>query len=915
MLVRIKKILERQKYLNLLGSTFGQIGIASFLICVISGVFLTFPFDVSKPYNSIANVLLTNKPAVLFRNFHYWSAQLFLIFTFLHFWDHLRLSTETKVKKGVWLRLTISIFVIVFVMLSGFLLKADADSLQARKILETLLTEIPFFGNTLAYSLLGNEKNYDLIYVNHIATATIFILFIIIEHSKIIWPKAKLSFQLILAILLLSILFPATLNNLTSSIVKGPWYFLGLQELFHYLSYPQIATIIIVLILVCVYLIWYLKKKSKTMKIVLLAITVIYSILIIIGYFFRGENWKLTLPWNNKYFSDNTFTPIENIKDYFITIPPDKKISEILGRPEGCLNCHSNFTGFTKSHNPEAIGCVSCHKGNPFSVDKNLAHNNMLLIPGNLTDANSTCGTVNCHPGIHERVEKSLMNTASGLISVDKFAFNELPQPEGLFNAANVKYSASETHLRQLCLSCHIGNPKTELGEITQKSRGGGCLSCHLNYTDKAKKDLTNLLQDKNSYYDSTLFHPQISIDVSSKHCFGCHSRSGRISTNYEGWHETLLEPAEVKDSVKYKILEDERVFKFVKEDVHHLKGMDCVDCHTSYGVMGDGKNYTHEEQQEIVLCIDCHNTVDKIKKISVDKIDSESKKIMDLRELTKFGKEVLVTSNGNRPLVNTFYNKKGNFLITKKAKIKLPLKPPLQFCIRDKAHKRLDCASCHSSWSPQCLGCHTDFNPNAKAYDHLTKTYSNGKWTEYTGDFFAEPPVLGIMKNSKTGDEKITTFIPGMIMTLDKSAFTGEKKDSLIFKRLYAPTFSHTIVKDSRTCQSCHNNPLALGYGRGELKYVITKGKGKWIFTSTYQKSEYDGLPEDAWIGFLEVPKDNRSTRTYTRPFSLSEQKKILKVGICLTCHKSNSKIMKTSLNDFDNLLKNLSPKCILSD
>ena len=915
MLAKLKEMLKRQKYLNLFGSTFGQIGIASFLICVISGVFLTFPFEIANPYKSIANILIANKPAVLFRNYHYWSAQLFLIFTLLHFWDHLRLSTETKVKKGVWLRLTISILVIVFVMLSGFLLKADADSLQARKILETLLTQIPLFGNTLAYSLLGDEKNYDLIYVNHIATASIFILFIIIEHSKIIWPKVKLSFQLILVILLLSVLFPATLNSLSSSIVKGPWYFLGLQELFHYLNYTQIATAIILLILVCVYLIWHLKEqRRKIAKMVLLVITVAYLLMIIIGYFFRGENWKLTLPWNNKYFSNNSFTPIENVKDYFTPLSPDKKISEILGRPEGCLNCHGNFTGFTKSHNPQAIGCGSCHKGNPFTVEKNLAHSNMLLIPGNLSDANFTCGTENCHPGIHDRVENSLMNKVSGLISVDKFVFNEIQKPEGNFNVDDVKYTASETHLRQLCLSCHIGNTKTEFGEITQVSRGGGCLACHLNYNDKAKNDLAKLLTDKNSYNDSTLSHPQISIDVGSEHCFGCHSRSGRISTNYEGWHETLLEPSDVKDSVKYKILEDERVFKFVKADVHHLKGMECVDCHTSYGVMGDGKNYTHEEQQEIVQCIDCHNSSDKIGKISVDKIDSESKKIMDLRDLTKYGNEVLVTSNSKRPLVNTFYDENGNFLITKKSKTKLALKPMLNTCIRDKAHKRLDCNSCHSAWSPQCLGCHTDYDQNAKAFDHLTKTYNKGKWTEYTGDFFAEPPVLGIMQIDDSKD-KITTFIPGMIMTLDKSAFTGNKEDSLIFKRLYAPTFSHTIVKESRTCESCHNNPLALGYGRGELKYIISNGKGKWKFISAYQNSKFDGLPEDAWIGFLENPKENRSTRTYTRPFTREEQKEILRVGACLTCHKSSSKIIKSSLNNFDYLLKNLSPKCILPD
>ena len=34
----------------------------------------------------------------------------------------------------------------------------------------------------------------------------------------------------------------------------------------------------------------------------------------------------------------------------------------------------------------------------------------MIKIPGNLETAHLSCGAVGCHPGIKERVEKSMMN-------------------------------------------------------------------------------------------------------------------------------------------------------------------------------------------------------------------------------------------------------------------------------------------------------------------------------------------------------------------------------------------------------------------------------------------------------------------------------------------------------------------------
>jgi hypothetical protein len=54
-------------------------------------------------------------------------------------------------------------------------------------------------------------------------------------------------------------------------------------------------------------------------------------------------------------------------------------------------------------------------------------------------------------------------------------------------------------------------------------------------------------------------------------------------------------------------------------------------------------------------------------------------------------------------------------------------------------------------------------------------------------------------------------------------------------------------------------------------------------------------------------------STRTDVRPFTIEEQKKILTVGACLTCHEENSDIMKESLIDFKKVLNNKKPECIL--
>ena len=47
----------------------------------------------------------------------------------------------------------------------------------------------------------------------------------------------------------------------------------------------------------------------------------------------------------------------------------------------------------------------------------------------------------------------------------------------------------------------------------------------------------------------------------------------------------------------------------------------------------------------------------------------------------------------------------------------------------------------------------------------------------------------------------------------------------------------------------------------------------------------------------------------------NVEQQKKILAIGACLTCHDEESKVMIESLNGFDDLVLRCSKECILPD
>jgi len=151
------------------------------------------------------------------------------------------------------------------------------------------------------------------------------------------------------------------------------------------------------------------------------------------------------------------------------------------------------------------------------------------------------------------------------------------------------------------------------------------------------------------------------------------------------------------------------------------------------------------------------------------------------------------------------------------------------------------------------------------------------------------------------------------MMLTIEKPA-AGGRAAATVFRRLYARIEPHTTRLEARSCVSCHNDPVALGYGTGALRFehLPGNGRGQWRFTPATSVLPQDGLPADAWIPFLGARTGMVSTRDDVRPFTPEEQRRILRVGACLTCHEGDSRVMQESVRDFKALFARRRPACL---
>lgn len=496
------------------------------------------------------------------------------------------------------------------------------------------------------------------------------------------------------------------------------------------------------------------------------------------------------------------------------------------------------------------------------------------------------------------------------------------------------------------CASCHVPYSNSGIYEGKDKSiskKPGHMLVHSIQSSRKVKVKVNNV------HYSG----------VPVETCTTCHNRGKRIGVSYQGLMESAYNATYDRYGQGQGKLHTKR-YMHMQEDIHYKKGMLCQDCHTSNDMHGDGFLGGANLAAVEIECQDCHGTTkaypwelplgysDEFEaKVAKNKARGVTQNMADyLKKGTVYDKKdgYLRSARGN-PLTNVV--RTGNKVTVHLASGKDITLMPLKKLKKDEklsqaallamdqvaAHTdKLECYTCHATWAPQCYGCHikVDYSKGKKGVDWLKASHDHdkqgrtggmknlknylvdGKVTETRSYLRWEDPPL-----SQNGEGRISPTIPGCQTTV---TVVGRRGNTLLQNHIFkvpnkegakeegqnaidmSPVQPHTISKRSRTCESCHTNSKAMGYG-------IDGGKnqGDWSKDAVVDLMSADGqiipskhktqihkiknLKHD-WS--VMIDKNGTQVQTVGHHFKLSgplnkeQLSKLDRRGVCLSCHKS---------------------------
>lgn len=372
------------------------------------------------------------------------------------------------------------------------------------------------------------------------------------------------------------------------------------------------------------------------------------------------------------------------------------------------------------------------------------------------------------------------------------------------------------------------------------------------------QKEAARSLENRRGY---PVMH-KFTLAVPSVQCEHCHNNNG-TGSEFEGLFGKPARPRAGGASDDETPALYGRDHEFLVKDIHRERGMHCIDCHGASEIKGPSAAAAGHSNVEI-RCQDCHGTqADPPKEFLLIESDPGSGKLLasnernpNLGKKIKIGDSVLVTSGGT-PLMNT-KRLKDEWVLYSKVTGKKHTIPVLKKVDAPLAHqverhlKTMECHTCHARWVAGEWGLHAVFEPepnpaawsdwrfadpslssliarpgNAGSLDWLTAKSEpggltgermKGVWWSLFSETGWDSFLLGKNGRGKYSILKpryqyFITDLTGPAGAAAKRAelpLTQDGRPGLVLKP-YAP---HTTRKSVRGCESCHENPLALGLG-----------------------------------------------------------------------------------------------------
>ena len=243
-----------------------------------------------------------------------------------------------------------------------------------------------------------------------------------------------------------------------------------------------------------------------------------------------------------------------------------------------CIECHQ--FELDEAHR---LSCTSCHRGNSKSREKDIAHSELILLPSHPDNMAKACGS--CHADLVDSALHSLHFTLSNSTNLFRRALGaekdietfldtpETPDPVSLLDLA-------DDLLRRRCFRCH---PYVKGDDYPAVIRGTGCASCHLVFSDG--KLMSHSFQSPRD-----------------NQCLSCHYGNYVGSDYYGRFEQDFNDEYRTPYTTRKGHLRPFGVeYHQLKPDIHQIRGMICIDCHTGKSLMN--KN----EPLQNISCRSCH--------------------------------------------------------------------------------------------------------------------------------------------------------------------------------------------------------------------------------------------------------------------------------------------------------------------
>jgi len=210
---------------------------ASFLLALASGVWISYPFREELPLISTVGIETVIPFGAFFRAFHFYAGQLTFLLLLWHLVEALWARAPQRRSLRDWFLLVLSLPLVTLALFTGYIIRGDQTGFSAGQIAEHLALRVPLIGmyvNRLLFAL--SESGVHRAFMAHVYLSVIVFVVAGIWHFRL---RALRLDDLLLWALgagILAFFWPVKLEAETFvPLIKGPWFFLGVQELLRHL--------------------------------------------------------------------------------------------------------------------------------------------------------------------------------------------------------------------------------------------------------------------------------------------------------------------------------------------------------------------------------------------------------------------------------------------------------------------------------------------------------------------------------------------------------------------------------------------------------------------------------------------------------------------------------------------------------